>query len=179
MIRSFALLCFLVSADYSALQTAVQLETQVKAAFLVNFARYTEWPKRQPSAGSFQICIAGEGMSSTLEATVRGEGAGGRPIAVRSLSGGDDGRDCEVLFIAASEAKRRQTDLLNAVHRSPVLTVGESEDFIANGGIIRFLKAGNRIRFEINPDAAKRASLTISSRLLRLADLAKAPGNRQ
>jgi uncharacterized protein DUF4154 len=81
-----------------------------------------------------------------------------------------------VLFISENQTSRRRNEVLNAVGKAPVLTVGEGLDFLRSGGIIRFLKSGNRIRFEINPDAAARASLHLSSRLLRLAEISKIPG---
>jgi hypothetical protein len=64
-------------------------------------------------------------------------------------------------------------EILMAAADAPVLTVGETADFIAAGGIIRFTASGRRIRFEINPDAAERVSLRVSSRLLRLADIVR------
>jgi hypothetical protein len=66
-------------------------------------------------------------------------------------------------------------EILMAAASVPVLTVGETDDFIRAGGIIRFIEAGRKIRFEINPDAADRVSLRLSSRLLRLADIVRPP----
>jgi hypothetical protein len=63
-----------------------------------------------------------------------------------------------------------------AAANAPILTVGETDDFIDNGGIIRFIKIGNRIHFQINPDAAERLSLKVSSRLLHLAEVVKPHG---
>jgi hypothetical protein len=157
-------------------QVPPQLESQVKAAFLYNFAQYTEWPKTDSEKdGNFHFCIAGDGVTSALRNTVRGERVNGRTGVVRTLEEGEDPLACHVLFISEKQTARRKTDLLNAVGDAPVLTVGEGMDFLRRGGIIRFLKSGNRIRFEINPDAAARASLRFSSRLLRLAEISKNP----
>jgi hypothetical protein len=84
----------------------------------------------------------------------------------------DSAGQCQILFIGASEAGRT-SDALRAFAAAPVLTVGESGNFIVEGGMIRFIDSGRRIRFEITPDAARRASLKISSRLLRVADIVR------
>lgn len=158
-------------------QVPPQLESQVKAAFLYNFAQYTEWPKiSSDKDGDFHFCIAGDGVTSALQNTVRGETVNGRKAIVRTLEEGEDPQDCHVLFISEKQPARRRNEVLNAVVNAPVLTVGEGLDFLQSGGIIRFLKSGNRIRFEINPDAATKASLHLSSRLLRLAEISKNPG---
>ena len=158
-------------------QVPPQLESQVKAAFLYNFAQYTEWPKTASEKdGNFDFCIAGDGVTSALQTTVRGETVNGRTPVVRTLEEGEDPQNCDVLFISEKQTARRRDEVLNAVAKAPVLTVGEGHDFLQSGGIIRFLKSGNRIRFEINPDAAARASLRFSSRLLRLAEISKIPG---
>jgi preprotein translocase subunit Sec61beta len=77
-----------------------------------------------------------------------------------------------MLYIALSES-RRSTEIITAARNLPILTVGEPEDFINAGGMIRFTESGHRIKFQINPDAAERASLKVSSRLLRLADIVR------
>ena len=157
-------------------QVPPQLESQVKAAFLYNFAQYTEWPKTgSEKEGNFHFCIAGDGVTSALQNTVRGERVNGRTVVVRTLEEGEDPQACHVLFISEKQSTRRKNEVLNAVGNAPVLTVGEGLDFLRSGGIIRFLKSGNRVRFEINPDAAARASLRFSSRLLRLAEISKIP----
>jgi hypothetical protein len=149
-------------------QEAVR-EYQVKAAFLFNFAKFVEWPP--PATGTFTICLAGDPFGSFLENTIRGENLQGRPLAVRRLAAADNARSCQMIFFSESEARTAQ--ILAALGTAPVLTVGEHADFITDGGMIRFTENARRIQFEINPDAAERHSLKISSRLLRLASIVR------
>jgi hypothetical protein len=151
------------------------VEYQVKAAFLFNFAKFVEWPTRVfPATNSaFTICLAGDPFQGAVEKTVRGERWNGRPLAVKRIESGDEVTGCQLVYVSRSMAKGM--DILTAATNAPVLTVGETENFISAGGIIRFTAAGRRIRFEINPDAAERASLRVSSRLLRLADIVRPP----
>jgi hypothetical protein len=145
----------------------VTSEYELKAAFLYNFVRLVEWPAGA-SNGSMRICIAGpHPIQEQLEETVRGETVEGQPLAVRSILQPDSA--CDVLFIPRRFAAAHE--YLRAVEGKPVLTVGESPEFIQEGGIVNFFLDGKRVRFEINPTAAMRANLRISSRLLQLARL--------
>jgi hypothetical protein len=143
------------------------LEYRVKAAYLFNFTKFVEWPPGAiPDGAPFTICVAGMNpFASALEDTIRGETVGGRSLQSRVAEGEQD-KPCQVLFVphdvdAAPILKRTQ------MH--PVLTVGESADFLRQGGIINFVREGGKVRFEISQEAASRAQLRISSRLLRLA----------
>jgi hypothetical protein len=143
-------------------------EQNVKAAFLLNFTRFIEWPSTtaQRSAGEdFLVCLLGDSpLALALETIFRGETAAGRRVAVKRLA--KPGEYCEVLVIPGSE--RNQAEVLR--HAGPgVLTVGESPNFLHDGGVIRFVVEDRRVRFDINRGAAERASLRISSRLLRVA----------
>jgi hypothetical protein len=160
-------------AQASLAQTP-QVEYQIKATFLFNFAKYVEWPNQAfPHPDSpFMICLAGDPFEGAVEQTVAGERLDGRPFIVKHIVLGDNVRECHMLYIAASEA-RRSGEMIGAVRNLPILTVGEPEDFINTGGMIRFTENAHRIRFQINPDAAERASLKVSSRLLRLADIVR------
>lgn len=142
-------------------------EYEIKAAFLYNFVRLVEWPAGA-SNGSMRICIAGpHPIQERIEETVRGETVEGQPLTVRSILQPDAG--CDVLFIPRRFAAAEE--YLRAVENRPVLTVGESPEFIQQGGIVNFFLDGKRVRFEINPTAATRVNLRISSRLLQLARL--------
>jgi len=150
------------------------VEYQVKAAFLYNFAKFIEWPNQAFPArdSAFTICLADDSFHTAVEKAVQGEVWNGRPLSVKQIDSGGDVRGCQVVYISRSAAQKSM-EILMAAANAPVLTVGETADFIAAGGIIRFTESGHRIRFEINPDAADRASLRVSSRLLRLADIVR------
>jgi hypothetical protein len=140
------------------------LEYQVKAAYLYNFVKFIEWPTAARQ-GPLTICTAGTNpFGTTLEELVRGESIEGRAIAARVIQGPQ--ADCDVVFVPRGVAAG---EYLRAARNAPVLTVGESPDFVAQGGIINFVRDAGMIRFEIDQAAARRAGLQISSRLLRLA----------
>lgn len=142
----------------------VTLEYSVKAAYLYNFVKFVEWPGPVQADRPLTICVAAHNpFGSVLSETVQGERVGDRPIALRVILEPEPG--CDVLFLPRDAAAPAY---LRAVQSLPVLTVGETGDFIEKGGIINFVREGGNIRFEIDQDAAQHAGLRISSRLLRL-----------
>lgn len=155
-----------------AAQTDAPTEPEVKAAMIYNFAQFIEWPENEPKApSSFAICVFGEDpIEPILESTVRGEVFQNRAVQVRRAASPVDAKACDIVFVTQSE-KKRVPEFLEAVRGTRALTIGDTEDFVALGGMIAFKKQGNRVRFQINPDAATRAGLKISSKLLRLAIL--------
>lgn len=145
-------------------------EYQIKAAFLFNFARFVEWPVAAfPSADSpLKLCILGEDpFGAALDETVRGERVRERQLVVQRLAEVVDVSSCQLVFLSASE-RGRFPEILGELVSKSVLTVSEVEDFAAEGGMINFVLVDNRVRFEINPSAAKRSGLKVSSELLRL-----------
>jgi hypothetical protein len=152
-------------------QLAVSKEYQVKAAFLFNFAQFVEWPSTAFTDSGTPICIGilGEDPFGTaLDETVRGEIIQNRKLIVQRSRRVKDLRDCHLVFISKSETAR-VAGILADLDPAPVLTVSEMEGFAQHGGIINLYLAGNKVRFEINPDAARRKGLKMSSELLKLA----------
>jgi hypothetical protein len=142
----------------------VPLEYRVKAAYLANFVRFVEWP---PAAapGPITICVAGDNPFGTvLLETVAGERVNGREIGARVIEDPEPG--CHVLFVPRTVAA---APFLRAAQAVPTLTVGETNDFLESGGLVTFVREGSNVRFVIAADAAARAGVRISSRLLRLA----------
>jgi hypothetical protein len=160
-----------------AVQAAVAAadEYQVKAAFLFNFAKFVEWPESAfTSPGEpISICLLGKNpFGSSLEDAVRGNSIGGRSFVVREVSNAQQANPCHILFVDAYKPKQLR-QLLEDLKGFSVLTVGNAEDFTANGGVINFKLKDGRVRFEIAVDAAERAKLRISSKLLSLAENTK------
>ena len=147
-------------------------EYQVKAAFLYTFAKFVEWPPQafsSPSA-AITICVLGEDpFGSFLDDAVRGKTVEGRPLAVYRLTDLPTGHECKILFIATSE-RRRMPSLL-ASSPPGLLTVGDTAEFAAQGGVIGLRLDGERIRLSVNLTAAGKAKVRISSRLLSLANI--------
>ena len=154
-------------------------EYQVKAACLCRFGNYVEWPEGAfPDADSpFTIGILGKDpFGPALEKTAEGKNIGGRRIVTRRFQRVDEVRACHILFISRSE-RGRLAQILERLGRSRTLTVSETDQFLQRGGMINFIIESKRVGFEINPDAAERAGLRISSRLLELARIVR-PGRR-
>jgi hypothetical protein len=148
-------------------------EYQIKAAFLYNFTQFIEWPTNAfPEAGApLKIGILGnDPFGKTLDDLVRDEKVNGHPLVVSRHRRLEEFKDCHILFVSQSEMSRVD-DILHALKGRPILTVGESENFARNGGIIRFITEKNKTRLRINANAAKDANLTISAKLLRLAEI--------
>jgi YfiR/HmsC-like len=146
-------------------------EYRVKAAFLYHFAQLIEWPADPPGdpANSFLMCTLGQDpFRGELETTIGGKSIGKRAITIKHFKQPEGISNCQILFISRAEEPHLQA-IFNALARDPVLTVGEAEDFVQQGGTIRFFLEDNKIRFDINLEAANHSGLQVSSRLLLLA----------
>ena len=104
-----------------------------------------------------------------LEGTVAGKVIGNRVIRIRHLGRAQDAQTCQILFIGRAQSKRI-AQLVAGLRNAPILTVGETAGFLDAGGMICFVLEGNKVRFEINVQAAESARLKIGSRLLILAE---------
>lgn len=152
-------------------QSSTSSEYQVKAAFLFHFGQFVDWPAEtfKDVNSPITYCTLGEDpFHGALEATLGGKSIGPRPLRVQHFKQAQEARGCQVLFIGTA-GQKFISDALANVNGSPVLTVGETERFAEDGGVIGFTLADNKVRFEINLDAAEHAGLRISSRLLALA----------
>ncbi|HEV7680815.1 MAG TPA: YfiR family protein [Pyrinomonadaceae bacterium] len=151
----------------------VSNEYQIKAAFLYNFSQFVEWPAGAfPNAQAPLIIgvIGDDPFGSYLDDLVKGEKVNNHPLVVQRFRRVDEIKSCHVLFVSRSEAKQVDQILSNLRSRN-ILTVGDFEDFAQRGGMIRFITENNKIRFRINVGVAKVAKLTISSKLLRAAEI--------
>ena len=165
-----ALLC-LMSVCVDSAQTNPSSEYQVKAAFLFHFAQFVEWPEEtfKDANSPLTYCTIGaDPFHGALDAALSGKTVGARSLRVMHYRQLQEVRGCQVLFIGEGE-HRLVPPLLTSLKGIPALTVGESQDFVQDGGMIGFLLEEDKIRFEINLDAAEHARLKVSSRLLALA----------
>lgn len=153
-------------------------EYRIKAAFLYNFTLYAEWPAsafESPEA-PFVLAIAGEDpFGNELDAAVRGKTVKGRVIDIRRYDEAADVAGGHLIFLPDSQVKNLGV-ILRRFRDSPVLTVGEAEAFTRSGGVIRLFVEENRVHFEVNTDAAARAKLKLSSKLLSLAKVVRDGG---
>jgi hypothetical protein len=160
----------LVLAPRAAAQSTSFDEREVKAVFLLNFVQFVEWPS-SAFAGTDSPLVIGvlgeDPFGRLLDDVVQGEVIRGRPVIVVRYRRVEDVKTCHVLYVSASEAAGYDR-ILTGLSGRPTLTVGETGAFTSRG-MIRFLTERNRIRLEVNLDAARKAGLTISSNLLRAA----------
>lgn len=153
-------------------------EYQVKAAYLFNFSQFVEWPAAafgSPTA-PFVIGIVGEDpFEGALDSVVRGEKLDGHPLLVRRFANADEVTDCNIVFVARGQAALLD-DTLRALRGRHVLTVTDAPGAEDRGAMIVLFTDNNRIRMRINLAAARASRLTISSKLLRPAEVINAGG---
>jgi len=141
----------------------------LKAAFLLNFAKFAEWPREVDAAGPLALCVLHDHASEdALAQLVSGASINGRPVTVARSISRDRLRSCHVAYLGPDDALDA---VLADLRMAPVLTVGDGELFARHGGVVGLLIEGNKMRFVINPGAALRNGLRLSSKLLALATL--------
>jgi hypothetical protein len=159
-------------AAQSPASALINREYAIKAAFLYQFLNYIEWPidSFAADASPFVIGVLGTNPFGTvLDQVAKDKKVDGRSIQIRSVSSARDVADCHILFVPNSVPKPLQNEILQAARDSPVLTVGESDDFVDRGGAARFFLEGNKVRFAFNTSVTARNKLAVSSKLLALA----------
>jgi hypothetical protein len=165
------LLLLATGGQPASAQDAQVPEADLKAAFLYNFTKFVEWPAdafaREDSP--FIVGIFGDDdFVRTMKTLLQDKKAHGHPFLVRKLTNIQDGKNCQILFFRESESKKMGSSY-ESIKRLPVLTVGESDDFLDQGGMFNLFFEDKQLRFEVNPATAENAKLTVSSKLLRLA----------
>jgi hypothetical protein len=153
-------------------QNSQPSEYQIKAAFIYNFARFVDWPTQAfaDSTSPMTIGVLGKNVfGDNLQQAISGKMIKGHPLQFRQFDSISDATNCQVLFISSSE-KSHFSKILARLQGACVLTVSEDTDsFIGDGGMINLVIVDDKVRFAINNDAAKKAGLSISSKLLSLA----------
>jgi hypothetical protein len=170
------LAALLVLPRAAAAQTAqTAAEYDVKAAFLYNFTKFVEWPAAAfADAGKLKVCVLGDNPLSRSLQAVNNEPVGTRKLMVVRADSIAKPGGCQVLFISRSE-RERLPQVLATVGDAPVLTIGDTKGYADQGVVINFTLEGSKVRFEINTEAADKAGLKVSSKLLQLA-LRTVPG---
>jgi hypothetical protein len=159
----------------SSSQPAAPTEYEIKAVWLLNFARFVEWPADAFSSpqAPLVVCVVGrDPFGSALEKTLAGKTIGGRPLAIRRLPADRDLAGCHVIFFSNSE-KKKHRELIAKLRGTPVLTVGESDGFLNDEGLIQFVRREDTIRFAVNLESARSTRLKVSANLVKVAVLVK------
>jgi hypothetical protein len=168
LIRALVATLIAVALPGAATAADVPSDAAVRAAFVFNFAKFTEWPGLAAGAPIVACVAKDEDIAAALTAIVRGETIGGHAMVVWRRNDDSPWEGCQVLFMPGGAA-RDFASVASAIRTRPVLTVSGSPGFSQHGGMIELFVDGGRLRFAINVDAVDRAGLHISSRLLGLA----------
>jgi len=168
-----SLTLFFFAGSEAPAQITSAREYQIKAAFLFNFSQFVEWPPNaftSPQAPLVIGVLGNDPFGPFLDEAVRGEKSQGRPIVIERCSDPEEACRCHILFVNYPESERLDT-ALKALNGRSILTVGDTAGFARRGGMIRFITVNNKVRLRVNLDAAKAAGLTLSSKLLRPAEV--------
>jgi len=155
----------------AAAQSSEPTEYQVKAAFLFNFTKFVDWPESvfADAHAPIVLGIVGEDpFDGDLGQIVAGQMVKGRAISIRKYRFGEDLRHCQILFVGSSE-QMHIPNILLSVQGASILTVSDVDQFADSGGVMQFVVEQSRVHFIVNWDAAMRAHLEISAKLLALA----------
>lgn len=156
-------------------------EHAVKAAFLYNFTKYVKWPESAFASPKDPLVVAVVGQDpfgKKLDEALKGKTVGMHPLSVVRWKSGAEIERCHLLFVSDSDASRLPR-IVEACREKPVLLVGEARGFASRGGAIGFYIQDKKVRFEINPESARRAQLEVSSQLLKLARIVKDDGEER
>ena len=150
---------------------APEEEYAIKAAFVLNFAKFTQWPDDSftDMPDTFSLCVVG---GKPLEAgfrTIEGKGVGDRSLQIHFIPETGNFDRCNMLFVGGDMDRTALLRIFASVKENPVLTIGEMQDFAKLGGVINFVSKEGRLRFEVNRETSLKQKVKISSRLLKLA----------
>jgi hypothetical protein len=182
------LISLAATAPRAHAQDADSSEDLIKAGFIYNFASLVQWPSSSFSQADSPIVIAVLGedhFGVTLDHVLQGKKIDGHPFVIKRFRSVPEltksvanPRECQILYVSSSSMPH-PSEAIQVVRGLPILTIGAIPGFATSGGIINFVLENNRIRFEVNVQAAKDADLNISSRLLALARIVPAPDGRK
>jgi hypothetical protein len=161
--------CYPASAGAPGSQDSPELG-RVEAIYLGKILQFVQWPAEQGIQNeTFRVCVAGRNsMSFPLAQELRASLVAGRRVEVRMIAKDQGLRECQVLFVGTTNTKRR-SGILDSVKGIPILTVGDDQEFLEAGGILRLNNDKNQMQFEVNLQGARSAGLKIDARLLAMA----------
>jgi hypothetical protein len=177
--RLVAASLLLLACHPRAIAQSKPTQYEVKAAYLLNFAKFVKWPPIPSQEEAFQICLLGsDPYGAILPQTVSGERLEGKSIEVKRISTAKEAAGCRIVNVGSSE-QSRLASVLPVLIEQHALVVSDLPNFCDRGGVIGFLMEGGRVRFEVNLAAAEAAGLNMSSDLLRVATTVKKNPSRE
>jgi hypothetical protein len=164
-------LAFVAQALHAGIlpQSKTAAEYELRAAFVYNFAKFVEWPPESFGDGNspIHVCIAGNAaVAGAFQHVLGSKTVNRRELVIHRLTKPPGPRACQILYLAAENVDAAWQERMT---QADVLSVGESEEFGAQGGMIRLLREGDRLRFVIYRDNVERSRLKVSSKLMALS----------
>jgi hypothetical protein len=168
-IRCAALLMLFIPTKLGAQAVSA---SELKAAFVFNFAKFADWPTLAPDA-PITVCVTGDDrVAAALGETIHGQSVDVRFLRLVKLPSDAAVKSCQVLFVSGQE-RSRLAALVEEAGNAPVLTVSDGDHFASEGGMVELYNEAGRMKFAINVDAVQRARIRLSSRLLGLAKIVR------
>ena len=167
--RRHALAGALLLAARAVLAQPTATKEQIKAAFLVGFTSYVDWPPgtfKTPTEPIVIGILGNDPFGPEFDASLKAKQGLPRPVQLRRIRIVEDAAGCHLLYISESETARLAA-ILKALRDKPVFTVGETAEFMKLGGMLRFWRSGDNVAFYINKDAARATGLDVHPRLLQ------------
>jgi hypothetical protein len=164
-------LCSPASSNEGFASPVAITESQVKAAYLYNFAKFVAWPERSfvKADAPIDICVLDDtSFESTLREIVSSHSVDGHPVQVVHVTAVVGAHGCHILFIPSLQAKQARA-FIEAIGNKSIVTVGETQGFLEEGGMIRFALEEGKVKFQVNLRAAAQSGVRISARLLSVA----------
>ena len=152
------------------LRAQTSLEYNVKAAFLLNFARFIEWPDTAfaTAQAPIHVCVFGHNpFGDRLARTLQGENVHNRALTARQVKSQGESAACHLLFVPSGNESRAAAVIQQ--ENSFAVTVGESPRFEAMGGAVNLVLEEGRVRFNVNLQPVESRGIRISARMLQLA----------
>jgi hypothetical protein len=146
-----------------------QSEDGIKAAFLYNFAKFTEWPASAFAGDSAPVTVGfvgADSLADKFEQNVAGKNANGRDFSVKRLTGAAGVESCQIVYVGDAG---QTAAVIAAAKGKPVLTIGSDDGFLSGGGMINFMKDGGKVGFDMDLTGVNAAGLKIDSKLRQVA----------
>lgn len=173
--RYICTLILVYGAFFFSAQISPTREYQVKAVFLFNFSQFVEWPAHCfPSAQSPAVIgiLGKDPFGKYLEETISGETINKHPLVLKRFDNVEDIANCHILFINITD-KDKLEQIIQKLKGKNILTVSDTNDFSKLGGMVRLYTKNDKINIQVNLDETKSENLTVSSKLLKLAEIVK------
>jgi len=147
-------------------------EDELKAAIVLSFLRYGEWPKQAGTSSPLTVGVYGRpSFADVLRQTFAGKAVEDRPVRLIELKNPADGAACQIVYFATIARDAEIKSVVQSQQYSHVLTIGEDKDFLNIGGAVNLLVVDGRMTFEVSLSALERNGVNISSRLLRFGQI--------